>query len=118
MDFDIEDVKLALARWCALGDDSDEETPGLDPEDVDWNQVTYMWSEGSPLETPFGKLWEVNHEGGEGQGEYAEVIFTVDGRRFFRKTGSYYSYDGYWWDGPFREVFPKQKTITVYEEAA
>lgn len=34
--------------------------------------------------------------------------------RFFRKTGSFTSWDGYRWDGPFEEVFPKEVVVTQW----
>lgn len=59
--------------------------------------------------------------GGEGDGEHVEIVFEMmdmDGvTRYFRKTGGYASFAGTYWDGPFEEVFPQQKTITVYEKA-
>lgn len=30
--------------------------------------------------------------------------------RFFRKSGCYTSWDGYTWDGPLEEVFPREVT--------
>jgi hypothetical protein len=65
--------------------------------------------------------------GHEGGGEYVEIVVEVsphvDGKkkfsfqsRFFKKLGWYQSYHGVDMDGTFKEVFPKQKTITVYEE--
>lgn len=117
MDFSIEDVKYALAQWSQK-DREDFNPSDVDEDDIDWSESSYAWSEEDPYDTGFGKLWVYSEEGGEGQGDYAEIIYTVDGRRFFRKQGSYYSYDGFDWDGPFREVFPKEKTITVFEEAA
>lgn len=37
--------------------------------------------------------------------------------RFFEKLGFYGSYYGCDFDGTFTEVFPKQKTVTVYEKS-
>lgn len=66
--------------------------------------------------------------GSEGGGEYVEVVVEVTQEsckreeewnpqsRYFRKLGWYQSYNGTDFDGKFKEVFPKQKTITVYEE--
>jgi hypothetical protein len=64
--------------------------------------------------------------GGEGGGEYVEIVVEVTPHvggvqkfsmesRFFEKLGSYYSHAGCDFDGSFTEVHPKQKTITVYE---
>lgn len=55
--------------------------------------------------------------GGEGQGDYAAVIFSVEtpeGRRLFRKEGFYSSYDGTDWDGSFSEVEEYEKTVTDF----
>lgn len=57
--------------------------------------------------------------GGEGQGDYAAVIFAVEtpeGRRLFRKEGYYSSYDGTDWDGDFAEVEEFEKTVTDYRK--
>ncbi len=56
-------------------------------------------------------------EGGyEGAGENVEVVFEIAGT-FWQVVGGYCSYEGISWDN-IREpdqVYPKQKTITVYE---
>ncbi len=54
--------------------------------------------------------------GGEGSGEYAAVIFSVDGR-LFRKEGYYMSHHGTDWDGDFNEVEVYEKTVTDYRRA-
>lgn len=53
--------------------------------------------------------------GGEGDGDTRYLVFKL-GSQFFRKDGYYASYDGSVWDGDFYEVFPREKTITVYED--
>lgn len=57
--------------------------------------------------------------GGEGQGEYANIVFQVVSEnaevRYFRKEGFYSSFDGIEWDGTFEEVTPVKKYITAYE---
>lgn len=54
--------------------------------------------------------------GGEGQGDYWYRIFKIEDI-FIKIDGSYQSYHGYdyreWRD--VKEVFPKEKTIIVYE---
>lgn len=60
--------------------------------------------------------------GYEGDGEHLEMVFEVKDiitgeTHFYRKSGGYASFAGTYWDGPFDEVFPQQKTITVYEKA-
>lgn len=56
----------------------------------------------------------VQQIGGMDEGSYAAVIVEVAGRTF-RKQGSYYSHDGYYWDGDFSEVTLKTKIVSVYE---
>lgn len=56
----------------------------------------------------------VEEFGGMDMGSECWVVFEVDGR-LFKKYGSYYSHDGYYWDGSLDEVRPVQKTITVFE---
>ena len=114
MDFSIEDVKLALAQWTQA-EISWRSPEDWDEDEIDWTEASWdLRSEDHAYETAFGKLWVVDREGGSDQGSYAHVVFTVDGLRFFRKTGFYSSYEGYDWDGSFREVEAKQETITVY----
>lgn len=42
------------------------------------------------------------------------IIFEINGR-YFRKEGTGDSYGRVTWNGTFKEVFPKAKTVTVYE---
>lgn len=57
-----------------------------------------------------------SHGGYEGGGDYAErVVHFKDHNVFIQITGYYSSYDGTTWDGTWKEVAPKEKTITVYE---
>lgn len=75
----------------------------------DGTLVTTIEVDGTSLD-----VIKVDDFGGEGQGEKLWVVVKIDGK-FYRKSGYYSSYDGSEWDGPFREVSPVQKTITVYE---
>lgn len=43
-----------------------------------------------------------------------EIILNANGR-LFRKTGYHQSFSGGEFDGPFEEVKPVEKTVTVYE---
>lgn len=65
-----------------------------------------------------GTIAKVYEEGGEDQGSHAEVVFSVtqeDGEvQYFKKEGSYASYDGYYWDGDFEEVSVRTKVVTYY----
>lgn len=57
----------------------------------------------------------IEHKGGEGEGEHAHCVVKI-GEKYYRCDYSYYSYDGYNYDGCyFKEAKPVQKTITVYE---
>jgi hypothetical protein len=56
--------------------------------------------------------------GGEGSGEYMDVIWTFkddNNARYFKETGRYYSFVGGEWNDDMREVFPRQVEVTVYE---
>lgn len=67
-----------------------------------------------------GILRLIENIGGEGQGDYAAMVFSVastDGAtRLFRKEGYYASHDGTTWDGDFAEVEAYDKTVTDYRE--
>ncbi len=84
----------------------------------------YGWYELGEIETEddvpelkeFGAMRCVERIGGrEGAGEYMAVVLQL-GSRTFRKEGHYASWDMDRWDGPFREVKPVQKMVTVWEE--
>jgi hypothetical protein len=93
---------------------------GEDPKEYDWTVLVDSDFWYSPeyysleLRGESVKPVFVERTGGEGQGDYASVVFQV-GTQFFRKEGYYASHYGYDWDGTFSEVSPVQKTITVYE---
>lgn len=55
--------------------------------------------------------------GGEGGSEYCYGVFELDGK-FYKAEYSYFSYDGHEYDNihkTLKEVFPKEKLVTVYE---
>jgi hypothetical protein len=64
-----------------------------------------------------GTIAEVHSEGNkEGGGEYSEIVYHfVDYDVYLRITGFYTSYNGTDWNDNWTEVFPQEKTITVYE---
>jgi len=66
---------------------------------------------------PFGTIKTVNRRGGEGRGEDWNVVkYFVDHDVYISLDGYYSSYDGTDFYGfELEEVFPKEKTITVYE---
>lgn len=45
-----------------------------------------------------------------------KVVHFKDHDVYISLTGYYASHSGTEWDGEYKEVFPKTKTITVYEE--
>lgn len=67
-----------------------------------------------------GTLRLIENIGGEGEGDYAALIFTVTdatgNTRLFRKEGYYASFHGTDWDGTFAEVEAYDKTVTDYRE--
>ena len=97
--------------------------------DDGWNFYTdlgYWKSKRNPSSATVDGLGEVEFvesTGGEDEGSYASIILKVtsgcagcgQSTRYFKKEGYYASYEGYEWDGEFKEVFPTQKTITVFE---
>lgn len=118
-------MSFTAAELEALIDD--DETNGVDglffdgqdePMSPDeWSEVA--WGSGGRLHiNGEDYTWKpVKDIGGEGQGDYAAVIFAVDGpdgRRLFRKEGYYSSYEGTDWDGNFAEVEAFERTITDY----
>jgi len=64
-----------------------------------------------------GKVEIVSSKGDrEGGGSYAEIVFHFkDHNVYLRVTGYYSSYHGTDWEEDWTEVFPREKTITVYE---
>ena len=64
-----------------------------------------------------GEWEEVDQYGGEGQGDtWYSVKYFKDHNVYIKTDGFYSSYNGTEFDeGYGREVFSKQKTITVYE---
>jgi hypothetical protein len=84
-------------------------------EDGDW----YELGDASPDTTRVtigGEVYPVegvDNIGGEGQGEYAAVVFKV-GDQLFRKEGYYASHYGTDWDGDLEEVEKYEKTVTAY----
>lgn len=66
----------------------------------------------------FGIAHLVEQYGGEGQGEQYWFVFklvTDPHERYFKVDGYYASYDGGYYDEIY-EVFPKQVTVTQYEQ--
>lgn len=111
-DYTIEEFVEALGRTVT----KEEYDEGISNEGHWWGEVSY-----SNLDTfPYGKVQVVFEEGG-GEGGREEVVLVIrvehpdTTERFFRKYGSYYSHDGYYWEGPVEEVRPYAKVVTDYE---
>lgn len=51
--------------------------------------------------------------GGEGEGDYRAIVFSIDSR-LFRMSGYYASHYGTEWDGDLEEVEAYEKTVTDY----
>jgi hypothetical protein len=99
---DVKQVEAILDEWV--------EGPG-----ESWNEVGSTWKDKEGEDVPgLGMVTRIADHGGSDQGSAAWVVLKV-GSRLFRKTGFYASYDGFTWDGDFRVVEAKPKTITVYE---
>lgn len=86
-----------------------------DGETVDsqefWSEI--HWGSTRLAFPGIGKAMRVDSAGGMDEGSNIWTVFEVGGR-LFRKSGYYASHYGTDWDGAFEEVFPEQKTITVY----
>lgn len=81
------------------------------------DDFAYQSFSGQELKDQFGEVIEVLKEGGEGKGESWSVVrHFVDHNVYIRLDGFYTSYDGTdFGEDELVEVFPKEKTITVYE---
>jgi hypothetical protein len=88
--------------------------------------VGHEWGEfkdsnGEVFDIPgVGSVSVVDQVGGyEDAGSYMHLIFKVtdtSGKEsYYRKSGTYDSWDGSEWDGPFVEVTPITKTVTTFE---
>ena len=101
----VAEIEKILDAWVETHDSWNEvgERPYSAPKD----QV----GEFIPM---LGQVVQVDSGGGTDQGSYAYVVLKI-GDKLYRKSGSYASHDGFYWDGDFREVVAKEKLITVYE---
>lgn len=82
----------------------------------DWFSEMIPWKERQATIEVVGlgpvKIWE--HDFGGVETNLTYLMFQV-GDRVFRKEGRYYSHDGMYWGGWFREVKPVEKVFTDYE---
>ena len=88
--------------------------------DHEWGEWHYRLNNAPEFVEGLGAVEVVDTEGNtEGGGEYSHIIFKVTfpigNVRYFKMEGNYQSFNGCEWDGPFTEVAPAQKTITVYD---
>ena len=94
----------------------DEIRAALD-EVGDWWHIADM--DNDTVEDIDGLVTAIERKGGgEGQGEYTHIVIKIEHEgtvRHFKQVGCHVSHDGTYWDGPFTEVAPVQKTITVWE---
>lgn len=95
----------------------DEVREVLESSEYDWYELGDIETEDDvPDLKDFGAMRCVERIGGrEGSGEYMAVVLQL-GSRTFRKEGHYASWDADRWDGPFREVQPVQRMVTIWEE--
>lgn len=67
----------------------------------------------------FGKITEIEQIGGEEEGSnWFSIKYFEKTKQYFKISGYYQSYSGTDFEGYescLKEVFPKEKTITVYE---
>jgi hypothetical protein len=86
----------------------------IEDSDYRWYDLSYCVHSIIPIDGVAVGVTLVDQEGGEGQGEHIWFVIKI-GDQLFRKEGYYTSHYGTDWDGPFSEVEPVQKLVTVYE---
>lgn len=114
----VEDVRSAIEGHIFLWKYTDHKTGERSVSEFSgWGQ----WEEqDGPVKVPdIGTVEVVENFGGEGLGSSMHMIFVVTDHfgtvRHFKKIGWYASHDGGYWEGPFIEVTPAERTVTVYE---
>ena len=103
----LEDVVCGVPRdrWSP-----DEGSPVEDTSDF-----LLGFEEGDYIMNGVGMKHVLRKGGGEGGGEHCETVVQV-GDRYYKIVYSYYSYDGYNYDGAdVYEVTPVQRLVTFYE---
>lgn len=99
----------ATNEWYE-GDEEDED------ERADDLLQAFLSNDIDPPESADRIEYIEQHGGGEGQGEYVWAVFKFDGI-FYKAEWNYYSQYGYNWDGlEIKEVVPREKIITVYDD--
>lgn len=87
-------------------------------EPGDWHAIEDAAGQDGGIDLPIGNVRLVDSFGGEGQGDDYYMILSIqqgDVIRTFKMNGYHVSHDGSYYDGPFVEVKPRLKTITVWE---
>lgn len=81
------------------------------------DESDFAYGDFNSVELGLGECEEIAQYGGEGKGDaWYSVKYFKDHNVYIRIDGCYTSYDGTdFYDGYGTEVFPKEKTITVYE---
>ncbi len=108
MTYTVEQVEEAIREYEEMERTSDY---GTYNEDF-WENIS--WYRDPVMLPRLGEAERVTtHGGGEGDGEYMDVIFKI-GDQLFRKTGYHNSWDSNDWDGELEEVEAFEKTVTDY----
>lgn len=86
-----------------------------------WSEESYPIAFKSVGDEKYVTVRHEDTEGGEDQGSYCCLIFSTgygDNKRFFRKEGTYTSYDGMDFDysSPMTEVEKKEVTVSQWVE--
>lgn len=107
----IDAKSLAGLLYSHFGDGDSTASP--------WNDIHYELD--TEVSTYLGEdvyIYQVATGGGMDKGinGYTVIKVVTDEVQYFRKDGYYASYDGFEWDGDFYQVYPYEKTITVFED--
>jgi len=69
----------------------------------------------SQLDTLYGMVRKIDCSTGYKDGQEERIMILQIGDKFFKKFGSYDSWDSADWEGRLIQVKPVEKTVTVYE---
>jgi hypothetical protein len=91
-----------------------------DHSDEGWSFWSWYGKNDTEFVDGLGRCRVVDTVGGsEGDGEYMHVVIEVTTEEgevlYFKKTGTYDSWDANDWDGDLERVAPALKVITVYD---